>query len=61
MDKLESSMKTNYSGQAVSSWPDGAGAYSLLWWPGPCGVAIISVIQHHIAGADPGLVGLVIH
>ena len=58
MERLESSLKTNYSGQAASQWLElrlqmiGCGVVT--------GVAVIAVVEHHIAGANPGLVGLAI-
>ena len=58
MDKLESSMKTNYSGQAGSQWPELR--LQLIGCAVMAGVAIIAVIQRHIIGADPGQVGLAI-
>ena len=58
MERLESSMKTNYSGQAASQWLELR--LQLIGCAVVAGVAIIAVIQHHIAGADPGLVGLAI-
>ena len=58
LDKLENSMKTNYSGQAASQWLELR--LQLIGCAVVAGVAIIAVIQNHIAGADPGLVGLAI-
>ena len=58
MEVLESSMKTNYSGQAAAQWLELR--LQLLGCGVVAGVAVIAVIQHHVAGADPGLVGLAI-
>eukprot|EP00092_Neocalanus_flemingeri_P010518 GFUD01011332.1.p1 GENE.GFUD01011332.1~~GFUD01011332.1.p1 ORF type:complete len:1535 (+),score=298.00 GFUD01011332.1:327-4607(+) len=57
-EKLESSMKTNYSGQAASQWLELR--LQMIGCAVVAGVAIIAVIEHHIQGADPGLVGLAI-
>lgn len=55
-EKLESSMKTNYSGQAASQWLELR--LQMIGCAVVAGVAIIAVIEHHIQGADPGMVGL---
>merc|ERR1719192_2535362 len=58
MERLESSLKTNYSGQAAAQWLELR--LQLLGCSVVAGVALIAVIQHHITGADPGMVGLAI-
>ena len=58
LDKLENSMKTNYSSQAASQWLELR--LQLIGCAVVAGVAVIAVLQHHIAGADPGMVGLAI-
>ena len=57
-ERLESSMKTNYSGQAASQWLELR--LQMIGCAVVTGVAVIAVIEHHIAGANPGLVGLAI-
>ncbi len=50
--------KAAYAGQAASQWLElrlqliGCGVVG--------GVALTAVIQHHVSGADPGMVGLAI-
>ena len=58
IEVLESSLKTNYSGQAASQWLELR--LQLIGCSVVAGVAIIAVIQHHLVGADPGMVGLAI-
>jgi len=57
-ERLESSMKANYSGQAASQWLELR--LQLIGCAVVAGVAVIAVIEHHIQGADPGMVGLAI-
>ena len=58
MERLECSLKTNYSGQAASQWLELR--LQMIGCVVVTGVAVIAVIEHHIAGANPGLVGLAI-
>lgn len=58
MERLESSLKTNYSGQAASQWLELR--LQMIGCAVVTGVAVIAVVEHHIAGANPGLVGLAI-
>ena len=58
LEVLESSLKTNYSGQAASQWLELR--LQMIGCAVVAGVAIIAVIQHHMVGADPGMVGLAI-
>ena len=56
--RLEASLKATYAGQAASQWLELR--LQLIGCAIVGGVAATAVIQHHIAGADPGLVGLAI-
>ena len=51
-------MKTNYSGQAASQWLELR--LQMIGCAVVAGVAIIAVIEHHVQGANPGMVGLAI-
>jgi len=55
---VESSLRTTYSGQAASQWLELR--LQLLGCAVVAGVAIIAVIEHHVSGANPGMVGLAI-
>ena len=57
-EKMEASLRTNYSSQAASQWLELR--LQLLGCAVVAGVAVIAVVEHHVAGADPGMVGLAI-
>jgi len=55
---VEASLRTTYSGQAASQWLELR--LQLLGCAVVAGTAIIAVIEHHVSGANPGMVGLAI-
>jgi len=57
-DKLEAAIKASYAGQAASQWLEIR--LQLIGCGVVAGVAVIAVIQHHVVGADPGMIGLAI-
>merc|ERR1719383_909100 len=57
-ERVESSLRTVYSGQAASQWLELR--LQLLGCCVVAGVGMISAIEHHSRGADPGMVGLAI-